>query len=142
MKVLYATNNMSRHLSICVLRESILTLVARGFVTRLTRRVSLVEQELLTLPEHQNSPSVFSGVHVTRALDLYVCFVDRGFFCCTLSFDPCVFCSSSIYGFLLPLWYFKLFLVDIDTLGWCKMSLKFTPATLLRHVGMSAFIYH
>jgi hypothetical protein len=31
------------------------------FVTRLTRRVSLVEQELLTLPEHLSSPPVFSG---------------------------------------------------------------------------------
>ena len=31
------------------------------FVTRLTRRVSLVEQELLTLPEHLSSPSLFSG---------------------------------------------------------------------------------
>jgi hypothetical protein len=29
-----------------------------GFVTRLTRRVSLVEQELLTLPEHLSSPPV------------------------------------------------------------------------------------
>jgi hypothetical protein len=38
-------------------------------VTRLTRRVSLVEQELLTLPEHLSSinPS-FSEVLVTRTL--------------------------------------------------------------------------
>ena len=32
-----------------------------GFVTRLTRRVSLVEQELLTLPEHLSSPPVLVG---------------------------------------------------------------------------------
>ena len=32
-----------------------------GFVTRITRRVSLVEQELLTIPEHLSSPPVFSG---------------------------------------------------------------------------------
>jgi hypothetical protein len=44
-----------------------------GFVTRLTRRVSLVEQELLILPEHLSSPPVFSGVRVTRPLVLYVC---------------------------------------------------------------------
>jgi hypothetical protein len=43
-----------------------------GFVTRLTRRVSLVEQELLTLPEHLSSPPVFSGVRVTRSLILCV----------------------------------------------------------------------
>jgi hypothetical protein len=36
------------------------------------KRVSLVEQELLTLPEHLSSPSVLSGVRVTRSLDLYV----------------------------------------------------------------------
>jgi hypothetical protein len=33
-----------------------------GFVTRLTRRVQLVEQELLNLPEHLSSSPVFSGV--------------------------------------------------------------------------------
>jgi branched-subunit amino acid transport protein len=48
-----------------------------GFVTRLTRRVSLVEQELLTLPEHLCSLPVFIGVHVIRSVVLYVCFVDR-----------------------------------------------------------------
>jgi len=31
------------------------------FVTRLTRRLSLVEQELLTLPEHLSSPPVLVG---------------------------------------------------------------------------------
>jgi hypothetical protein len=37
----------------------------------------LVEQELLTLPEHLSSPPIFSGVHVTRSFILYACFVDR-----------------------------------------------------------------
>jgi hypothetical protein len=32
-----------------------------GFVTRLTRWVPLVEQELLTLPEHLSSPPVLVG---------------------------------------------------------------------------------
>jgi hypothetical protein len=70
-----------------------------GFVTRLTRRVPLVEQELLTLPEHLSSPQVFSGVRVTRSLVLYVCFVDRCLSFCTFSFGHCVVGSSSIYGF-------------------------------------------
>jgi hypothetical protein len=48
-----------------------------GFITRLTRRVPLVEHGLLTLPEHLSSPPVFSGVRVTRSLILCVCFVDR-----------------------------------------------------------------
>jgi len=38
------------------------------FVTRVTRRVSHVEQELPTLPEHLSSSSVVSGVHVDRSL--------------------------------------------------------------------------
>ena len=42
----------------------------RGFVTRLTRRVSLVEQELPTLPQHLSSPPIFSEVPVTRSLVL------------------------------------------------------------------------
>ena len=50
-----------------------------GFVTRVTQRVPLVEQELPTLPEHMSSPPVFSGVHVTRSLVLctFVCFGDH-----------------------------------------------------------------
>jgi hypothetical protein len=77
-----------------------------GFVTRLTRRVSFVEQELLTLSEHLSSPPGFSGVPVTRSAVLYVCFVDRCLSFCTFSFGHYVVCSSSIYGFWLPLWYF------------------------------------
>ena len=49
------------------------------FLTRLTRWVLLVEQELLTLPENLSSPPVFSGVCVTRSLVLCVCIVDRSF---------------------------------------------------------------
>ena len=41
--------------------------------------LSLVVQELLTL----SSPSIISGVRVTRSLDLSVCFVDR-----CLTFGP------------------------------------------------------
>jgi hypothetical protein len=76
------------------------------FVTRLTRRVSLVEQELPTLPEHLSSPPVFSGVCITRSLVLYRCLSF-----CTFSFEHCVVCSSSIYGFGLPLWYLQTLLI-------------------------------
>ena len=64
-----------------------------GFVTRSTRRVPLVKQELLTLPEHMSSPPVFSGVPVTRSLVLCVCFVDR-----CLSFWPlcCLSCDLRV----------------------------------------------
>jgi hypothetical protein len=60
------------------------------FITRLTRRVPLVEQELLILPEYLSSPSVFSAVPVTRSLVLYVCFVDRCLSFCTFSFGHVV----------------------------------------------------
>jgi hypothetical protein len=49
----------------------------------LTRRMSLVEQELLTLPEHLSLPPAFSEVRVTRSLALCVCFVDRCLSLCT-----------------------------------------------------------
>ena len=71
----------------------------------------LVEQELLTLPDHLSSTPVFSGVRVTRSLVSYVCFVDRCLPFCPFYFGHCVVCSSSIYGFwLFPLGIFKLFL--------------------------------
>jgi hypothetical protein len=62
------------------------------------KRVSLVEHELLTLLEHLSSPTVFSGVRVTRSLALCVCIVDRCLSFCPFSFGHCVVCSSSIYG--------------------------------------------
>jgi hypothetical protein len=69
--------------------------------------VSLVEQKLLTLPEHLSLPPVLSGFRVTRSLVLYVCFVDRCLSFCTFSFGHCVVCSSSVYEFWLPLWYLQ-----------------------------------
>jgi hypothetical protein len=72
--------------------------VITGFVARLTRRVPLVEQELLIILEHPSSPPFFSGVCVTRSLVVCVYFVDR-----CLSFCA----SSSIYRSWLPLWYLQ-----------------------------------
>ena len=42
---------------------------------------------------------------------LCVCFVDRCLSFCTFSFRHCVVCSSSIYGFWVPLWYLQTLLV-------------------------------
>jgi len=58
-----------------------------------SRRVPLVEQEQLTLPEHLSSSLDFSGIRVTQSLALCICFVDRclSFFlwplCCLSFFD-------------------------------------------------------
>jgi len=87
-----------------------------GFETRLTWRVPLVEQQLLTLPEHLSSSLVFSGVRATRLLALCVRFIDRCLSFCSFSFGHCVVCSSSIYGFWLRLWYLQILL--ILTVGW------------------------
>ena len=78
----------------------------------LTRRVSLVEQELLTLPKPLSSPPVFSEVRVQ-----IVCFVDRCLSFCTFSFGHCVVCSSSIYGFWLHLLYLQTLLLLVEETG-------------------------
>ena len=57
-----------------------------GFVTRLIRRVPLVEQALFTLPKHLNSTTVFSVVRVTRSLVFF-----------------CMFCRSLFVLFLLAI---------------------------------------
>ena len=88
-----------------------------GFVTRLTRRVPLLEQEQLTLQEHLSSPLVFSGARVTRSLVLSVCFVGRCSSICTFSFGHCVVYSSSICGFLFSLWYLQTLFISRSCWG-------------------------
>ena len=53
----------------------------------------------------------FSEVRVALSLVLCVCFVDRCLSFCTF-FCHCVVCSSSIYGFWLPLWYLQTLLLS------------------------------
>ena len=60
---------------------------------------------------NMSSPPVFSGVRVTRSIVLCVCFVYRWLSFCTFSFAHCVVCSSSTYGFWLPLWYLQTLLI-------------------------------
>ena len=77
---------------------------SQSFVTRLTRRVPHVEQELLTLPEHLCSPPVFSGVRVTLSLVLCVCFVDRCLsFCIFFSWPLCCLSLFDILILITPL---------------------------------------
>jgi len=75
-----------------------------GFVTRLTRRAPLVEQELLTLVEHLSSHPGFCWVRVTRSLVLCVMFCRSLFvplpfffrpFCC-LFFDLRILITSLV----------------------------------------------
>ena len=78
-----------------------------GFVIRLTRRVPPVEQEQLIFLDQPSSVQVFSGVCVTRALVLCVCFVDHclSFFAIVLSV---LRFTDSYYPFRL--WYLETLL--------------------------------
>ena len=88
------------------------TRLITGFVTILTRRVALVEQGLLTFPDHLSSTPVFSGVRVTRFVVLYVCFVDRCLSFGTFIFKPlyCLSCNLLASDYLFGI--FKLFLLS------------------------------
>jgi hypothetical protein len=73
------------------------------FMLNITRRVPLVEHELLTIPVHLSSPPVFSGVRVTRSLVLceMLCrssVVFLSFFCWSLR---CLFIDLRILIFKL-----------------------------------------
>jgi len=70
--------------------------LSNGVVTRLTRRVPLVEQELLTFPKHLSSPPVLVG----SCYSIFSCM--------------CMFCrllSVLLYFFFWP--WFCLFFFDI-----------------------------
>jgi len=74
-------------------------------------RVSLVEQELLTLPKHLSSSPVFSRVHFAQYLVICVVFYRS----VSLYFWQ-LYCMSLIYGLWLSLWYLQTFHVNSTTL--------------------------
>jgi hypothetical protein len=87
--------------------------IVHGFVTRVTRRVSLVEQELPTLPDHLSLPQGFSGVDVARSLVFCVMFCRSSFVLLSFFFwllCYSVVCQTSVYGFWLQLWHLQTFL--------------------------------
>ena len=79
-------------------------------LTRITRRVSLVEQELLTLPEHPSSPPFFIGVRVTRSVVFCVVFVISLFVLLSLFFWPLHCMSFFDVRFLMTCWYLQTLL--------------------------------
>ena len=93
-------------------RSFIHSWIITGFVTRVTRHVPHVEQELLIRPEHLRSPTDFSEVRV--ALSLVVC----GVLCRSLFVFLSLFfwdhgiVYPSIYSCWLPLfWYLQTCLI-------------------------------
>jgi hypothetical protein len=85
-----------------------------GCVTRLTRRVPLVEQELFTLPEHLSSHPVLSGLRVTRSL-FYMYFLYI-VVCPFVLFLLAIVLSVVLQynGFWLPLWYLQTLLIKVQ----------------------------
>ena len=92
-----------------------------GFVTRLTRWVPLVEQDLYTLTENVSSSPVFSVVLVTRSLVLRVTFCRSLLFLFLLVIVLSVFLRLANYDY--PFDIFKLFLVTFCTNGTIYTSL-------------------
>ena len=81
-----------------------------------SRQVSLVEQELLTLPEHMSSPRFLVGfVFPTFSFLCSVLFIVGCPFV-LFSFGHCVVYPFSIDGFWLPLWHLQAFLYVKSTL--------------------------
>ena len=87
----------------------------RGFVAKLTRRVSLVERQLLTLPKYLNSPLVFYAVRVTWSFVSYVCFCTSLFV--LLSFFLWPLCPSWFTDSVYTCGIFILFLPFADLLN-------------------------
>jgi len=94
-----------------------------GFVTRVIRRVLLVEQELPTLPEHPSSPPVLSGVCDIRSSVL--CVFCRSLFCCPFA----LFLLATVLFVLLrytdsdyPIVILKLFLVVSIGYSTCNIT--------------------
>ena len=85
----------------------------------------LVEQELLTLSDHTNSPRFLVGFVLLDLLVLCVCFVDRCSSMCAFSFGNCVVCSSIYRFWLPPFGIFKLFFFfgyGKPSTYWCLLS--------------------
>ena len=81
-----------------------------------------IGRNCLLFLEHLSSAPVFSGICVTPSLVLCVMF-------CRLLFGHCAVCSSSIYGFWLPLWYLQTLLVTNLHHNVCK-TVKFNNGCL------------
>jgi len=116
-----------------------------GFVTRVTRRMSLVQQELFTLSEHMSSPSILSRVRFGRSLVFCVVFC-RSLF---VLFCLAILLANSVYGLWLPIWYLQTlncnyiqffwwtnrkndsipFSIWIPMTAWCQMEVNNNVST-------------
>ena len=89
-----------------------------GFVTRVIRRVLLVEQELPTLPEHPSSPPVLSGVCDIRSSVLCVFCSPFALFLLATVLSVLLWYTDSDY----PIGILKLFLVVSIGYSTCNIT--------------------
>jgi hypothetical protein len=87
----------------------------------------LMEQELLTLPEHLSWHPVFSEVRVN--ISSFLCNVLQIVACSYVLFlfGNCVVCPSAIYGFWLPLWYLQTLFIPTSLSQWLLFN---SPSSL------------
>ena len=89
---------------------------------RVTRQVPLVEQELLTLPEHLSSAPVCNGVHVSRSLVLCIIFCRSLFVLLAIVLSVLLRFTDSDYPWL---WYLRLTLMlGMVKIMWTKVLLN------------------
>ena len=90
-----------------------------------------VEQELLVLPEHLNSPLIFSVIRVARCLAICVMFCSSLFVMLSFSFGHC---TSSIYIVWLPIWYLNFSVSSIPCYNLCTGTVVVLHPIYLRSV--------
>ena len=115
--VTYSLIWISIHVNVCC--NTSCSFPHSWLLARITRRVPLVGQKLLTLPEHMSSPPVFSVVRVTRSLVLCVCFADRCLSFCTFFFwSLCCLFFFDVRILVASLWpIFTILLVNFTQLS-------------------------
>jgi hypothetical protein len=92
------------------------TLDGQLFVTRVTRRVLLMEQDLLSHPKHLRWPPIFSGVLVARSLVFSVLlFVDRWFVRFVFAIVLSVLLRFAGFGYTLSIFKLFLYVVLVDS---------------------------
>ena len=85
-----------------------------GFVTRLTQRMPLAEQEHITLPGNLKSPPILSEVSATRSLVLCITFY-RSLFVLLFFWPLCCLFFLDIHILITSLWYHQTLLTVIYT---------------------------
>ena len=109
------------HVNVC--RSTSRTFPHWWLVARITRRVPLVGQTLLTIPDYLSSPPVFSGVRVTRSLVVCVCLADRCLYFCTFFFwSLCCLFFFDIRILVASLWYLHTLLIEYIKIKLIKLG--------------------